>query len=142
MDKLHQEFKGEGLEVVALNFMEGPKPIKSFVNEHGFTFTVLLDQDGKISERYGVHALPVTVLIGRKGNLLARSIGYNAKETRQFIRSLLKDEGVIASRPKAEVQAGYWQGEGQRLLLLVGLALLGLLVVSTLWIRKTRFREK
>ena len=76
MEKLHRELKGEGLAVVAMDFMEGPETIKAFIKKRGFTFTVLMDRSGEISQRYGVHALPVTFLIGRQGNMLVKSIGY------------------------------------------------------------------
>jgi len=147
MEKLHKEFKGAGLEVVAMNFMEGPKPINSFFKEYSFNFTTLLDRDGKIAERYGVDALPVTFLIGRKGNLLARSLGYkdwHNKETRQFISSLLKDEGIIHQKGMVEVRKGFWQGERWRQPLVLGSAVLILLIVSfsSIWIYKDFYTKK
>ncbi|MFQ5849324.1 MAG: TlpA disulfide reductase family protein [Candidatus Binatia bacterium] len=143
MEKLHQEFKGQGLEIVAVNFMEGLKPIGSFVKENGLSFTVLLDRTGEIAQSYRVRALPMTFLIGRKGNLLAKSIGYknwHNTETREFVSSLLNDEAIINRGPKAEGRARFWQWDRRGLLL--GIAVLGLLAVSTLWIKKAWFSEK
>ena len=105
MEKLYQELKGEGLEIVAVNFMENEKPIRAFLKENGFTFPVILDKKGEIAQRYGVHALPVTFMIGRKGNLLAKSIGYkdwHAQKTRKVFKSLLKDEWVISQPIQAK----------------------------------------
>jgi len=149
MEKLHQEFKEEGLEVVAVNFMEGPKTINAFIKKRGFTFTVLMDRSGEISQRYGVHGLPVTYLIGRDGTSLVKSIGYKdwyKKEIRQFVSSLLKDEGIIDQGRKVEVEleeeTGLSLGGNQRQILVIGLAVSVLLVVSALWFKKSWFGRK
>jgi peroxiredoxin len=149
MEKLHQEFKEEGLKVVAMNFMEGPKTINTFIKKRGFTFTVLMDRSGEISQRYGVRAIPVTYLIGREGNMLVKSIGYKdwyKKEIRQFVSSLLKDEGIIDQGIKVEVEVevetGFWPGDRQRQILIIGLAVLVLLLVSTLWFKKSWLGRK
>ncbi len=141
MEKIYKEFKGEGLEVVAMNFMEGPKPIDLFLKENDFTFTILMDRDGKIAGSYGVRALPMSFLIGRRGNVLARSIGYKdwyKKDTREFISLLLKDEGIIDQKVMVDVGKGFWQGEQWRQPLVLGIAALILLIVSvsSIWIYK------
>ncbi len=147
MEKIYKEFKGEGLEVVAMNFMEGPEPINVFVKENDFTFTILLDRSGKIAESYGVRALPITFLIGRRGNILARSIGYkdwHNKKTRKLISSLLKDEAIINQKVVVEVSKGFWQGEQWRQPLVLGGAALILLIVpfSFVWIKKAFIAKK
>jgi peroxiredoxin len=147
MEKIYKEFKGEGLEVVAMNFMEGPEPIDLFIKEHDFTFTILMDRDGKIAESYGVRALPMSFLIGRRGNVLARSIGFkdwHKKNTRQFISSLLKDEGIIDQKVTVDVRKGFWQGERWQQPLVLGSAALILLVVSvsSIWTYKAFFTKK
>ncbi len=147
MEKIYREFKGEGLEVVAINFMERPEPIKSFLKENDLTFTVLMDRAGEISQSYGVRALPVTFLIGRRGNILARSIGYkdwHNKKTREFISSLLKDEAIIDQKVRVEVGRSLWQGGVWRQPLVLGGAVLMLLIVSFsfVWIKKAFFAKK
>jgi len=146
MEKLHRELKGEGLAVVAMDFMERPETINAFIKKRGFTFTVLMDRSGEISRRYGVHALPVTFLIGREGNMLVKSIGYKdwyKKEIRQFVSSLLKDEGILDGGMKiemeVEVETGLSPGDRQRQILVIGLAVSVFLLVSALWFKKSWF---
>lgn len=152
MEKLYQEFKGDGLEIVAVNFMEGEKAIEPFIKENGFTFPVLLDKKGEIAQSYGVHALPVTFLIRRNGNLLAKSIGYkdwHAEKMRQFFISLLKDEGMDSqpTQVKVKVQAkttsvsNKGSIQNSRLFLGVGVLILAL-GAFLLWIRRARFFSK
>ena len=142
MERLYQEFKGEGLEVVAINFMEREKPITSFLKENGFTFSVLLDKKGEIARDYGVHGLPVTFLIARNGNLLARSMGYKdwyKPETRQLISTLLKDDSTFLQPVMAEAKAVEYGDDGQRRTVFLGIGALILLIgVSLFWFRKAK----
>jgi len=149
MEKLHRELKGEGLAVVAMDFMEGPETINAFIKKRGFTFTVLMDRSGEISQRYGVHALPVTFLIGRQGNMLVKSIGYkdwHKKEIRQFVSSLLKDEGIIDVGMKVavgvEAETALSPADRQRQILILGLAISVFLLVSVFWFKKSWFGRK
>jgi len=142
MERLYQEFKGEGLEVVAINFMEREKPITSFLKENGFTFPVLLDKKGEIARNYGVHGLPVTFLIARNGNLLARSMGYKdwyKPETRQLISTLLKDDSTFVQPVMAQANAVEYGEDRQRRMVVLGIGALILLIgVSLLWFRKAK----
>jgi len=146
MEKLYQEFKGEGLEVVAINFMEKEKPIKSFLKENGFTFPVLLDKKGEIARNYGVHGLPVTYLIARNGNLIARSMGYKdwyKPEIRQLIGTLLKDDSTFHQPVMVEAKAVDYGADRQRRIVFLGIGSLTLLIgVSLLWFRRARIRVK
>jgi len=146
MEKLYQEFKGEGLEVVAINFMESEKPIKSFLKENGFTFPVLLDKKGEIARKYGVHGLPVTYLIARNGNLLARSMGYKdwyKPETRELISTLLKDDTTFHQPVMAEAKAVEYGDDRQRRMVFLGIGALILLIgVPLLWFRSAKIRVK
>jgi peroxiredoxin len=113
MEKLYREFKDQGLEIVAVNFMESLEPVQEFIKEQGFTYPILMDKKARIAELYGVMRLPETVLIGRKGNLLGKSTGYKdwyKESAREFVALLLTDEeavrrGASASSPGAASSA-------------------------------------
>lgn len=93
MEKLHREFKEKGLVILALNFRERPEEIKPFVRELQLTFPILLDRDGKVSDRYQVFGLPTSYLLGRKGEILGTVVGardWASEEARALIRALLQ----------------------------------------------------
>jgi len=142
MEKLYQEFKGQGLEVVAINFMEREKAITSFLKENGFSFPVLLDKKGEIARKYGVHGLPVTYLIARNGNLLAKSMGYKdwyKPDTRRLISTLLKDDSTLRQPVMAEAKAVEYGNDSQRRMVFLGIGALILLIGgSLLWFRKAK----
>lgn len=94
MEKLHRDFKAQGLEVVAINFRETRKEVQKFFDELGLTFTALLDKDGKVSEEYGAWSLPLSYFINRRGEFVGKVNGYrkwDSQEARAFFRELLRE---------------------------------------------------
>jgi peroxiredoxin len=95
MEKLHREFKDQGLEVVAVNFRETGKEVRKFISELGLTFTILLDKNGKVSEEYGAWSLPLSYFINRKGEFVGKVIGYrewDSQEGKAFFQKLLQEK--------------------------------------------------
>jgi peroxiredoxin len=95
MEKLHHELEKDGLVIWAVNFQEGPERVKEFFTKHNFTFTALLDPDGKVAELYQAWALPVSVVINKRGEIAAKAMGskdWHSDEALQFFRKLLAEE--------------------------------------------------
>ena len=95
MEKLHREFKGQGLEVVAINIKENKKEVRKFFDELGLTFTALLDKDGKVSEEYGAWSIPLSYFINRKREFVGKVIGsreWHSEEARAFFHALLAEK--------------------------------------------------
>ena len=94
MERLYQEFRGRGLVIVAVNFMESRELVQAFAEEQKLTYPMLLDSRAEIAERYGVMRLPETVLIGREGEVIAKTIGYKEwykEDVRELVADLLDD---------------------------------------------------
>lgn len=97
MERLYQEFRGKGLEIVAVNFMESREQVRAFAEEQKLTYPMLLDGKAEIAEQYGVMRLPETVLIGREGEVIAKSIGFKdwyKDDVRELVAVLLGDAGA------------------------------------------------
>ena len=92
MERLYQEFRGKGLEIVAVNFMESRELVQAFAEEQKLTYPMLLDSRAEIAEQFGVMRLPETVLIGREGEVIAKTIGYKdwyKEDVRELVADLL-----------------------------------------------------
>ena len=93
VNALHREFRGQGLEVLPIDFRESPDRVRRVVKERGYTAPVLLDESGDVTGRvYGVWGPPTVYLIDRAGRLVGRAIGRRAWSTpaaRAFMRELL-----------------------------------------------------
>lgn len=95
MEKLHREYKREGLEVLAVNLRETKQEVRKFFDELGLTFTALLDRDGEVSQEYGTWSLPLSYFINRKGEFVGKVIGYrkwDGPEAKAFFRDLLAEK--------------------------------------------------
>ncbi|MGV7220905.1 MAG: TlpA disulfide reductase family protein [Nitrospinales bacterium] len=93
MEALFSKFKSKNFEILAVsNDIFGAKVVKPFVDAHNMSFTVSLDQDLKVSSRYGVMSLPTTFLIDPKGTIIGVINGaqeWDHPETLQYFENLL-----------------------------------------------------
>lgn len=75
MEQLYEAYRDRGLVVVAVNFRESTREVRSFIEELRLTFPMALDGDGVLSRRLAVRGLPVTYLLDREGRILWKAIG-------------------------------------------------------------------
>ncbi len=94
MQQIYTEYKGKGFEILAINIEpDAQEEIQDFVKELRLTFPVLLDSDMKITRKYRLIGLPVSMLIDRKGIIRSKEIGYHDwtdRESRKRVESLLQ----------------------------------------------------
>src|SRR3972149_8484263 len=69
LQEVYNNRKGEGIEVIGINYNESYDRVKKFISEKGVEFTILIDSDLKVSMDYGVIGLPVTFFIDREGKI-------------------------------------------------------------------------
>ena len=69
LQEVYNNRKGEGIEVIGINYNESYDRVKKFISEKGVEFTILIDSDLKVSMDYGVIGLPVTFFIDREGRI-------------------------------------------------------------------------
>jgi len=102
VQKLHEDYAGKGVKVLGLAVRErkADAPGK-YMEEHGYTYTVLLDAD-KVAREYGVKSYPTFVVVGYDGEVVHTEIGYDDEVTFQKIREVLDREleKIKASPPE------------------------------------------
>ena len=103
MERLYGEFREQGLEIVAVNFMEPRELVQDFARERKLTYPMLLDPRSEIAEMYGVMRLPETVVIGRGGEVIAKATGYKdwyKEDVRELVSALLEDRQPVPPAPR------------------------------------------
>lgn len=93
LEKLHRDFKDEGLVVLGISD-ENKTTIEKFLKENKLTFPILLDQGGKVAQLYKVQAIPRVILIDKKGKIVKDITGYeeeNEKILKEAIEKSLKE---------------------------------------------------
>ncbi|HVP39926.1 MAG TPA: redoxin family protein [Candidatus Saccharimonadales bacterium] len=91
IQKLHQEFKGKGLVVLAVNQGEEAERAGAFLKQNGYTFTALLDAGGTVGQQYGAAGIPTVAVIDRKGTIVAHFVGVRPEEE---LRAALAKAGL------------------------------------------------
>ncbi|WP_047249227.1 TlpA family protein disulfide reductase [Chromobacterium subtsugae] len=90
--KLHQQYAGKGLNVVAVAMSyDPPNYVQSFVAHNQLPFFVALDPQGEVAKAFGdIQLAPTTFLIDKQGNIIKRYVGVmNFPEVRRLIEQQL-----------------------------------------------------
>lgn len=95
LEKLSQKYQQQGVSVVAISLDKGKeKAIQSLVKKMELTFPIAL-KGQPAGDDYQVSVLPVTYIIGKQGELLARVVGdrdWASEEADQFVQAVLAGE--------------------------------------------------
>jgi len=92
LNKLYLEFQDKGLIVLAIAEDPAEKPVKSYIQEKGIAFPILMDKDRKVYLKYSLFGIPVTFLIDKKGLIAEKFIGerdWSSSEMRGEVSKLL-----------------------------------------------------
>ena len=88
MNGMQQQYRAEGLEVVAINLDEEPELAREFLRQMPAQFTVLLDSDAQLPDAFGLIGMPSSYLIDRQGRLRAQHIGFHANRVAEYENSI------------------------------------------------------
>ncbi len=72
---LHEKFDENDLVVLAISVGEPAMKVERYLSKQSFTFPILLDKSKTVARKYGVNAVPTTLLIDRQGRLIAKALG-------------------------------------------------------------------
>ena len=87
LQKVHQTYGAKGLTVLAIT-SDDLDSIRRVKRTKKVTFTVLRDAENKVSEAYGVNAIPRTVIVDKDG--IVRDDITGAEDFNQFQDRLKK----------------------------------------------------
>lgn len=91
MSNLHNEFGGEGLEVVGVHVGPSLAGVKKFLQAVPVSFTILMDKDMSLAS-WGVQGLPTTFLVNPEGKLVYEAVGereWDSPEMVKFLKDLV-----------------------------------------------------
>jgi peroxiredoxin len=78
IQEAQRAFADKGLVVLAINDGESADTARKYIDEHKYTFRVLLDRDKSVAGKFSVSGIPALFLIDRDGNVRAQYTGYNS----------------------------------------------------------------
>jgi peroxiredoxin len=103
---LYEKYGEDGFTVLAVN-TEGPRAIskiKSFAKSNGWTFDILIDDDGEVFRRkYKGFAQPYSVMTDPQGNIIFSAVGFKPGDE-QHVEKLILEQ--IPPEKKDDAQSG------------------------------------
>jgi peroxiredoxin len=69
LQRLHDQLRADGFEVLAVNYQEGPARINSFIEKMNLKLPVVRDTDGSVARAWGARVFPANYLVDRAGNI-------------------------------------------------------------------------
>lgn len=70
LKKIHSLYSAKGLVLLNIDVRESEKKALAFSSKYNLPYPTLLDEDGKVSQGYGIFGVPVKVLINREGRII------------------------------------------------------------------------
>ncbi len=75
LQQIYDERPEETLVLLTINIQESSSQVAQFMQSEGFSFTVLLDSNGNVAQRYNIHGIPTTFFIDKDGVIQEIKIG-------------------------------------------------------------------
>jgi len=92
LQRLRDTLGPQGLEVLAVNYMEGPARIDAFVQKMGLSLPVVRDTDGSVAKAWNARIFPASYVVDRNRHIRYVLLGgadWTSPELLSTIRELL-----------------------------------------------------
>ena len=109
MEKLAQDFKARGINVIGINAnsTESAADVKDHAAKNNLTFTILKDNGNKVADQLGATRTPEAYFLDAGNKLLYHGRIDNSRDITQVNSSELRDalEATLAGKPVAKATA-------------------------------------
>lgn len=106
LQELHEEFQDRGVEIVAVNLGEDPALVREFVERNAYAFRVVADRERTIGKRFGVRAIPLTVVVDTAGRVKSVYSGFGSTHKTRLQKMLERLTKESVSTESAAAEAG------------------------------------
>ena len=86
--------KGFNMVAISTDTEKSVSKVKPFVKSKDYPFTVLLDTNSEVARKYYANAMPYSVILDSKGNIVYSHLGYkkgDELQVRKKLEELLKN---------------------------------------------------
>ena len=75
IQEIYEEWIDKGLVLLAINIGEASSAVRGFMQSQNLSFTVLLDTEQDVAQRYGISGIPTTFFVDKNGIIQDRVVG-------------------------------------------------------------------
>ena len=91
VEKAHRDYASKGLVVYAVNERESGSKVREYLTKQKLDVPVLMDLSGTVGTMYRASSIPLSVIIGRDGNIFRVLLGLHDEED---LREVLQEAGL------------------------------------------------
>jgi thiol-disulfide isomerase/thioredoxin len=88
LDQIYGKYKPMGFTLVAINVESEKADAEKFLGATPVSFPILFDPDNTVSGKYGVSAMPTTVLVDRQGRVRWQHRAYKPGDEAKYIEQI------------------------------------------------------
>jgi peroxiredoxin len=88
LDQIYAKYKPMGFTLVAINVESEKSDAEKFLAKTPASFPILFDPDNAVSGKYGVSAMPTTVLVDRQGRVRWLHRAYKPGDEAEYIEQI------------------------------------------------------
>ena len=77
LQEIYATYQGDDFELLAVETSNRPELAKEFVEKHGATFPIAIDDAEMSREAYELLGVPTTFMIDREGKIIFRHLGFS-----------------------------------------------------------------
>ena len=81
---MHDKYGERGLVIIGVNLDESRQDAEAFLAEYPPRFRIWYDESKAIAHEFDVMAMPMSYIIGRDGNQVARHFGFKVKKQDEY----------------------------------------------------------
>ena len=90
MNEMRDKYAEQGLKVIAVSLDHDKDLARRFADEFEAEFTIGFDTRSELADQFDVRGLPASVLISRKGKMLAMHAGFNDEQAIEYESEIVK----------------------------------------------------
>lgn len=79
IEAVHQEYRDRGVVVLGVDISEPENTVRQYIQQGGFTWTILMDSTGEVARDYRITAIPTSFFLDREGIIRVVKVGAMTK---------------------------------------------------------------
>ncbi|MFT5709187.1 MAG: thiol-disulfide isomerase/thioredoxin [Oceanospirillaceae bacterium] len=88
MNRAWAELKDKNVAMLAINYGEDKDSVAAFIKDYPIDFTVLLDENNVTSQDWKIMAMPTTIIVNSKGQVIERILGPREWDSEEMLKAI------------------------------------------------------
>lgn len=88
IEELKNIMQKEDFRILTVDYGDSSQKVRNYINQHDYTFDVIIDHESTISKTIGITGLPTTLIIDKNGRVRGKIMGPKKWKSNEMVRML------------------------------------------------------